>query len=54
MSGPLIPKFVRQETSRFFEGKPCALGHTLRYYCNGACVICEREKSKRRMRERRA
>jgi hypothetical protein len=30
------------EPSKYFEGNPCRLGHTLRYVKNKRCVECHR------------
>ncbi len=37
-----------EEPNKYFEGKPCKLGHTLRYAKNNCCVQCHRDSDKRR------
>lgn len=31
-----------KESSKYFYGKPCPHGHTLRYVKNRRCVVCRR------------
>lgn len=33
-----------------YEGRPCRLGHTIRYTATGKCVLCRQAKDKRRPR----
>lgn len=55
-------KEAKAQYLKVYEGKPCYLGHTVRYTSSGGCVICTKaryhndpeykEKVKKRNRER--
>ncbi|PHM51492.1 hypothetical protein Xekk_03683 [Xenorhabdus sp. KK7.4] len=38
---------MTEEPNKYFEGKPCKLGHTLRYVRNKCCVECHKESGRK-------